>query len=298
MFQIDAFLHALEHQRRYAQHTLTAYQSDMHQFVNYLTERQCLTSALEIRHFHIRSWVASMMDGGITPRSINRKLSCLKTYFQYLRKNGAIELDPMKKVLAPKTGKKLPVFVPENQMEILFSQVEFPSGYEGVRDKTILEIFYNTGIRKQELIQLKVLDIDFSRQYFTVKGKGGKERIAPMSSILMQQIETFLAIRNHEFPGMALPWLFLTSSGAQLYPKAVYNIVNRYLSMVTTIEQRSPHVLRHTFATHLTEQGADLNAIKELLGHANLAATQVYTHNSIERLKKVYEQAHPKSKLD
>lgn len=236
------------------------------------------------------------MQEGLSARSMNRRLSCLHTYFRFLKKRGLIQKDPMQKVVALKTGKRLPVFMQESQMAYLFSQIEFTSGFRGVLEHLVLEMLYATGMRRSELVGLKLPDIDLGRMTLRVSGKGGKERLAPFARYLADLLAQYLEIRAETFPGTREPWLFLNQKGEKLSPGSVYHIVRKYLSQVTTAEQRSPHVLRHSFATHLSNRGADLNAIKELLGHANLAATQVYTHNTIDRLIKVYEQAHPKGK--
>ena len=246
----------------------------------------------------MRAWAAAQMQEGLSARSVNRRLSCLNTYFRYLKKRGWIQQDPMQKVLAPKTGKRLPVFVQEGHMALLFAQTAFPNQYSGLLDRMILETLYATGMRRSELINLKEADLDLGRMVFRVSGKGGKERIVPFARYLADLLEGYLEQRA-TLPGSnEIPWLFLNAKGKKLRPETVYRCVRKYLSQVTTSEQHSPHVLRHSFATHLSNRGADLNAIKELLGHANLAATQVYTHNSIDRLIKVYEQAHPKGKED
>lgn len=263
-------------------------------FITYVQEKQCLTSIAEVRHLHIRSWVVSMMQESQSPRSIRRRLSCLKSYFKLLRKRGILDQDPMKKVVSPKTGKRLPVFLQEGQLASLFTHVEFGKAYPGQLHRLLLETLYATGIRRSEASNLKIKDLDLSRQVLRISGKGNKERFVPFARYLSELLENFLTLRNDTFPNSPEPWLFLNRKGAQITPENIYTIVRKYLSTVTTAEQRSPHVLRHSFATHLSNRGADLNAIKELLGHSNLAATQIYTHNSIDRLIEVYEQAHPK----
>lgn len=298
MFHHESFLRHLALERRLSLHTLTAYQSDLDGFVAYIKEYQCLTSVSEVRHLHIRAWAATQMQGGQSARTVNRRLSCLNTYFKYLKKRGLVTSDPMRKVSSPKMGKRLPVFVQESEMATLFSTIEFPAGYKGQSERLMLEILYATGMRRSELVGLKVSDIDLGRMVFRVLGKGGKERLSPFARYLAELLETFLQLRTETFPATSEPWLFLNKTGQQIQPDLVYRVVRKYLSLVTTAEQRSPHVIRHSFATHLSNRGADLNAIKELLGHASLAATQVYTHNSIERLIDVYEQAHPKGKDD
>lgn len=293
---ITVFLKYLELEKRFSTHTITAYQSDLFQFFAYLEETYSLTSILEVRHFHLRAWVVELMQNKITPRSINRKLSTLKTYFKFLKRRKEIQENPMLKVIAPKVGKRLPVVVKEIELENLFEKINFGDGYSAVRDEMIMEMLYSTGMRRSELINLTPNDLDFFNDQVKVLGKGNKERLIPFARPLADRLKNYLEIRNDEFALGPTNSLFVTEKGKKMYPKLVYNLVKKYLSQITTVEQRSPHVLRHSFATHLSNNGADLNAIKELLGHSSLAATQVYTHNSIEKLKKVYQQAHPKAK--
>jgi integrase/recombinase XerC len=292
----ERFFQYLQHEKRFSPHTLTAYRKDLGQFTEFLEKTYEITSPGEVRHTHVRSWMVDLMEKGNVARSINRKLSCLKTYFKFLRKNGEIEANPMIKVVAPKTGKRLPVFVNEKNMALLFEQVDFGEGFSGLRNRLLMEVLYCTGMRQSELIGLKLGDVDYSNFQLKVLGKRRKERLIPIARHLVDLIEQYIVTRKAAFPENEYSNLFLTDKGQPLYPGYVYKIVKKYLSQVTTVEQRSPHVLRHTFATHLSNRGADLNAIKELLGHSSLAATQVYTHNSIEKLKKVYQQAHPKAK--
>lgn len=294
MFHQESFYQYLSVERRFSPHTLAAYRTDLTNFVAHCVEHQCLTSVAEVRHLHIRAWVVALMESGQSSRSIQRYLSCLKTYFKYLRKRGVIEKDPMLKVVAPKTGKRLPVYVQEHQMASLFTHIQFPEHYGGQMHRLVLEILYASGMRSGELSRLKISDIDFERMVFRVSGKGNKERAVPFARYLSTLLAAFLDIRRATFPGTNEPWLFLNRKGERLSTSSIYSIVHQYLSAVTTVEQRSPHVLRHSFATHLSNRGADLNAVKELLGHSSLAATQIYTHNSVQRLIEVYEQAHPK----
>lgn len=293
---ITVFLKYLELEKRFSTHTITAYKSDLLQFFAYLEEIYSLTSILEVRHFHIRAWIVELMQNKITPRSINRKLSTLKTYYKFLKRRKEIQENPMLKVIAPKVGKRLPVVVKEIELENLFEKINFGEGYAAVRDEMVMEMLYSTGMRRSELINLTPNDLDFFNDQVKVLGKGNKERLIPFARPLADRLKNYLEIRNDEFGLGATDSLFLTGKGKIMYPKLVYNLVKKYLSQITTVEQRSPHVLRHSFATHLSNNGADLNAIKELLGHSSLAATQVYTHNSIEKLKRVYQQAHPKAK--
>ena len=294
MFHDTSFFSYLSHEKRFSHNTLEAYRGDLEGFIAHVTEQQCLTSIEEVRHFHIRSWIVSMMESGQSPRSINRRLSCLKTYFRFLKKRKLLLKDPMKKVVAPRTGKKLPVFMQENQMEALFSHTVFGDDFVSQQDRLLLELLYATGIRRSEASMLKINDIDFGRTTLRISGKGDKVRLIPFADYLARMLQEFIILRSNTFPSVSSPWLFLNRKGERLIPESIYRIIRKYLSLVTTSEQRSPHVLRHTFATHLSNRGAELNALKELLGHANLAATQVYTHNSIERLKEIYEKTHPK----
>ena len=294
-FHQSSFYGYLSLERRFSAHTLTAYQSDLSSFIAFL-EQQCLTSLDGVRHSHIRSWIVAQMQAGQSNRSINRRLSCLKTYFKFLKKRGILEKDPMKKVISPKTGTRLPVYVQESQMTALFTFHDFGEDYMGQLHRIILELLYATGMRRSELSNLKVQDIDFGRSVFRVMGKGKKERFSPIPPYIVSMLNAFIKIRQETFPSKETPpFLLLNRKGAAMSPESVYYVVHKYLSLVTTVEQRSPHVLRHSFATHLSNNGADLNAVKELLGHSSLAATQIYMHNNIERLKKVYDQAHPKS---
>ncbi len=293
----ERFFQYLQYEKRFSPHTLTAYRKDLCQFFDFIETTYQLGEASEIKHTHIRSWMVDLMEKGNVARSINRKLSCLKTYFKFLRKNGEITANPMAKVIAPKTGKRLPVFVNEKNMSLLFEEVDFGEGFPATRDRLILEMLYCTGMRRSELAGLKKEDVDLNSFQIKVLGKRQKERLIPVARHLCSLVEKYLMEREAAFPGKDFSNLFLTDKGKPIQVSNVYNIVKRYLSLVTTVEQRSPHVLRHTFATHLSNKGADLNAIKELLGHSSLAATQVYTHNTIEKLKKVYQQAHPKAQL-
>jgi integrase/recombinase XerC len=239
--------------------------------------------------------MVSLMRDKITPRSINRKVSSLKSLYKYLIRKRVVIKNPLAKVQTPKTSKRLPVFVEEHNMDKLFAHVPFPEGYKGVLHKTILEILYGTGMRRSELVQLKKSSIDSYQSQLKVLGKGNKERIIPVHRGLMQQVQHFIAERKVAFPDVALDILLLDDKGRAIQPHQVNSIVKHYLTLVTTVNKKSPHVLRHSFATHLMNNGADINAVKELLGHSSLAATQVYTHNTIDRLKDIYKQAHPKA---
>jgi integrase/recombinase XerC len=295
---VAAFLQYISTEKRFSAHTVLAYTNDLSQFVAYLENIYSLTSVQEVRHFHIKSWVAALATDSIQARSIVRKLSTLKSYFKYLLKHRLTEHDPMLKIIAPKTKKRLPVVVQAENLENLFEKIEFTDDFSGWRDRAVLDLLYSTGMRRGELLSLHIQDLDFQRLTLTVMGKGAKQRALPMSKNLVDVLNKYLYERHAQFPRSNYKQLILTDKGEPIYAGAVYNMVKHYLSLVTTIEKRSPHVLRHSFATHLSDNGADLNAIKLLLGHANLSATQIYTHNSIEKLKKVYQQAHPKAESE
>jgi integrase/recombinase XerC len=291
---LDVFYNYIESEKRYSPKTITAYRLDLGQFVEFI-QTHCLTSVTEVRHTHIRQWIMAQMSDGMAARSVNRKLSCLTTYFKLLQKRAYIHANPMAKVTFPKISKRLPVTVTERKMEQLLEQSEWGNSYNDVLEKTIVELLYGTGMRCSELTGLQQTQIDFGQMQLKVLGKGNKERLIPVGKKLIEILRGYLEERKMKFPDSKKSDFFLTDKGEPMSHSRVYALVKKKLSIVTTQEKRSPHVLRHSFATHLSENGADLNAIKELLGHANLQATQIYTHSSVERLKKVYLQAHPKS---
>jgi integrase/recombinase XerC len=236
--------------------------------------------------------VSVLIKNKISARSVNRKLSSLKSFFKFLQRIQVIEVNPMSKISGPKTPKRLPVFVDEHQMEDLFTEIAFEEGFNGVRDKLILDLFYQTGIRRSELTHLKEVDVDLFNSTIKVLGKRNKERIIPISLSLKRNLESYLRVKQEL--NLSNIMLLVSEKGHTLSDQSVYRSVKKYLSQVTTIQKKSPHILRHTFATHLLNNGADINAVKDLLGHANLSATQIYTHNTIEKLKKSYKQAHPR----
>ena len=289
----DSFLRYLQHEKRYSQHTLRSYTADLDQFFEFCEGEGKPFDPSKTTHKTIRTWVLTMINNGTTPRSVKRKLSTLKSFYKYLMREGVVVENPMERVISPKMGKKLPVFVEAEKMDTLIDNFDFEDNYEGIRDKTIIELFYATGIRLSELINLKLGDVDVYNNSIKVLGKRNKERIIPFHFELRKTLSEYITYRNSEF-GTDLNYLFLTAAGMKIYDKLVYRIVNKYLGYVTTLEKKSPHVLRHTFATHMLNNGADMNAIKELLGHANLSATQIYTHNTFEKLIKAYKQAHPR----
>jgi integrase/recombinase XerC len=300
----DRFVAFIQFEKRYSPHTVTAYRNDLDQFYAYLDLQFGLSEIKEVTHPMIRSWVVHEMEQGLTPRSINRKLTTLKSYYKFLIREGIVTENPMRKVSSPKSSKRLPVFLEKEHIRLLLDEIKFDEGFPGLRDRLIIEMFYATGMRLSELLVIKETDLDFHNSTVKVLGKRNKERLIPFSNKIRDLLKVYLAERSEFIEKMSSSagkvkgnsdYLFITDSGHKIYAKMVYRIVNHYLSMVTTLKKRSPHVLRHTFATHLLNNGAEINAVKELLGHANLSATQVYTHNTIEKLKKVYKQAHPKA---
>ena len=297
MMPVSRFLKYLQFEKRFSPHTVTAYETDLNQFFNYLDKQYKLSEVKEITHFLIRSWIVSLMDAKTTAKSVNRKISALKSFFRFLLKEKEIEQNPMLKIVSPKIPKRLPEFVSVESMDLLFKHVDFGEGYEGIRNRIILELLYGTGMRRAELIGLKNNSIDFGNDTLKVLGKRNKERIVPLTPSLVHSLKEYVTEKNNFLKtcNKENDFLILDSDCEQIDPKKVFLIVKKYLNAVTTSEKKSPHVLRHTFATHLLNNGADINAIKELLGHASLAATQVYTHNTISKLKKIYKQAHPKA---
>ena len=288
----QTFFDYLKFEKRYSKHTLTAYETDLFAFFTYLETQYGDVTISGISHTLVRSWMASLRDQGQTSKSINRKISSLRSFFKYQVKTGVVVQTPMLKIIAPKNDRQLPQFVPLKDLEYLFSQLQFPETTDGKMERLILLMFYHTGMRLSELIGVCISQINLPAETIKVLGKGNKERILPITQNLKAEIAAFLEVRQAD---SSVPTLFVSKKGQPLQPRQVYTIVNRYLSAVTTIEKRSPHVLRHSFATHLMNSGAELNAVKELLGHSSLSATQIYTHNTIEKLKDVYKKAHPRA---
>ncbi|MFN8322330.1 MAG: tyrosine-type recombinase/integrase [Chitinophagales bacterium] len=286
--QVQSFLNYIQFEKRYSVHTIESYTNDLSQFTDFLLPYQ--KEIASANHLDIRNWMVSMMENKITPRSINRKVSTLKSFFKFLLRRGEIKKNPLAKVQTPKSSKRLPVFVETTGIDKLLRQIEFPEGYQGALDKMMIEIFYGTGIRRSELLNLKLTDFDAYSAQIKVLGKGNKERIIPIHHELRDSINHFIS--EKPVPGI---YLLSDDSGKKLTAAYVYKAVKHYLNLVTTVDKKSPHTLRHTFATHLMNNGADINAVKELLGHSSLAATQIYTHNTIDKLKNIYKQAHPKA---
>ncbi len=289
----QSFLDYLKFEKRYSQHTLISYENDLAQFFAYLASQFESPPVEEITALYIRSWLAELKEEGISSKTINRKISTLKSFFKYQLKTGVLKETPMTTVTAPRISKRLPVFVEEKDMATLFGHVEFADTWKGRTERLFISLFYATGMRLSELIQLKESQLDVSNSQVKVLGKGNKERIIPLSRELVEELLAYRDDKPVKLEGVNN--LFITDKGKALQPRSVYASVKQMLSLVTTLQKKSPHILRHSFATHLMNHGADLNAVKELLGHSSLAATQIYTHNSIEKLKEVFNKAHPKA---
>lgn len=292
---LQQFLDYLKFQKRYSQHTIISYQNDLTSFFSFITQTFGELDLQDIKPAVVRSWLALLKEEGMESKSINRKISSLKSFFKYLLRQEVITVSPMATVISPKVNKRLPQFVEKKDVETLFKYVEFPDDWQGKTDRLILELFYNTGMRQAELVNLKESQLDSSKKVIKVLGKGNKERVLPLSEGLIKQLTDYIVKKRDQFEQPDTICVFVNAKGKKIYPKYVYNAVKTYLSNVTTISKKSPHVLRHTFATHLMNNGADLNAVKELLGHSSLAATQIYTHNTIEKLKDIHKKAHPKA---
>jgi integrase/recombinase XerC len=289
---IEKFLEYLHYEKNFSKHTIKSYRSDLEQFAAYLKYTYEIGKPEEANASMIRSWMAGLMQEKVTARSVVRKASALRTFYRYLMREEVLKVSPMGKVNTPKIPSRLPVFVTKKDIDTLFRSIPFSDDYDGMRDRLVLEMFYATGIRLSELITLKDSDVDVYSLTIKVFGKRSKERIIPITPLLKEYIDAYRVEKSKE--GLKSDFFFITDKGKQLYEKLVYLIVKKYLGEVTTLQKKSPHVLRHTFATHILDNGADINTVKELLGHANLAATQVYTHNTLEKLKRVYKQSHPR----
>jgi integrase/recombinase XerC len=291
---LDTFRRYLEFEKRYSKHTVEAYLGDASAFFTYTSESYDTTEPSDITHIHVRSWIVSLLETGITSRSVNRKLSSLRTFFRLLRKLGRVDHDPLAKVQPPKAIKVLPTVIDEKSLAQLQNLNALPEDFPGCRDLAVMELLYGLGLRQAELLTLQVTDLDLVKEQVKVTGKRQKQRIVPFGKKLTGFLKHYIELRAH-LTGDRSGMLILTDQGRPAYPRFVYRVVHGYLSAVTTVAKRSPHVLRHSYATHMIEAGAGIEAVKELLGHASLAATQIYTHTSVERLKKTYRSAHPKA---
>lgn len=289
------FNNYLKFEKRYSAHTIRSYTDDLTAFFDFLNVTYGDLLPSQISGLYIRSWLAGVKEQGATSRTVNRKISTLKSFFKFQLKQGAIDSSPMGQVTSPKISKRLPDFLKEDETEVLFKNIEFSDDWKGMTDKLILKLLYQTGIRLSELINLRMSAVDINRKQVKVLGKGNKERVLPLGANICSELIKYEREKKMAFEKYEPLYLLLTAKGRKLYPGYVYQTVTAYLSLATTISKKSPHVLRHTFATHLMNNGADLNAVKDLLGHSSLAATQVYTHNTIEKLKNVHKKSHPKA---
>jgi integrase/recombinase XerC len=291
----ESFLKYLQYEKRLSFHTLKAYQTDLEQFSSFLEKNFPEYKAHHADYGVVRAWIIHLVERGIESLSVNRKIACLRTFFKFLCKEEIISKDPMSKISILKTSKKLPSFVKETDMINLLDHVTFPETFDGLRDKLMIELFYATGIRLSELVTLKENKIDLVNRTIKVLGKRNKERVIPFATGIVHTIQEYKDARDRAIGQKGHGFFFVTDKGEPCYPMMVYRTVKRYLNLYTSSEKVSPHVLRHTYATHLLDRGAEINAVKDLLGHTSLAATQVYTHNSMDKLKKVFDQAHPKA---
>jgi len=292
---IDKFLDYLQKEKNYSTYTLRAYQTDLSAFKKHLHSHD--KDLQQATNKDVRYWIASLSEKRMSEKTINRKIASLKSFYKFLLKTQTIDKNPLEAITGLKVRRKVPVPFSPDEINALFDLELFDDDFEGIRDKCIITLFYTTGIRRAELIHIRLNDIDFSKNELKVLGKRNKQRIIPLLNSSIDTIKEYLEIRENEFSGKEIPdFLFLTRKGKKIYEMLVYRIINSYLSRVSVKHKKSPHVLRHSFATHLLNNGADLNSIKELLGHSSLAATQVYTHSGIEQLKNVYKKAHPRSK--
>jgi integrase/recombinase XerC len=293
---VEQFLTFLQHEKRYSPHTVTSYSSDLLQFKDFVWLK-FEAELSDVTYQMARAFIVYLLDEvKTTESSVGRKLSTLRSYYKFCLRNGLVANNPVGQVKAPKVSKRLPVFIDDHKLdELLDSGLFFNDSFSSVRDKMVIEMLFGAGIRLAELLSLKEVDINSYDETIKVLGKGNKERVIPITKGLVNQLKAYIELKSAQNFDNKSGVLFVTDKGADAYPKLVYRIVQKYLAYISTQDKKSPHVLRHSYATSLLNRGADINAIKELLGHASLAATQVYTHNSVERLKSIYKQAHPKA---
>lgn len=289
---LSAFQDHLTYEKKYSGHTIVSYKTDLDQFFTFLGYPEEQFPIAEVNYQQIRTWVMTLMDSGLSAKSINRKLSTLKSFFKYLQKHEVIEVNPMSRISGPKVPKRLPEFVDESSMDHLLDGTVFDGSFKGMTDRLMIDLLYQAGLRRSELAMLREQDLDIANATIKVLGKRNKERMIPVSVGLMRNLEAYLQVKQDR--KITNPMLLVNEKGNSLSEAYIYRAVRTYLGSVTTLSKKSPHVLRHTFATHLLDNGADINAVKDLLGHASLSATQVYTHNTIDKLKKSYKQAHPR----
>jgi integrase/recombinase XerC len=292
---LQRFLDYLKFEKRYSKHTIISYQNDLGQFSAFVQSQYGKVELADLSSVMVRSWLAEMKGESVSARSINRKLSSLKSFFKYQMRTGQLAGSPLGTIVAPKTSRRLPEFVKEAEIEKLFSGLEFSDDWRGRTERLLLMLFYHSGMRLSELVSLKESQVDYSKQVIKILGKGNKERVVPAAPELLAALRAYVQAKRTELEHADIQFVFVLENGKPLYAKWVYLAVKKWLSAITTLNKKSPHILRHSFATHLTNNGADLNAVKELLGHSSLASTQVYTHNNIEKLKRDYQKAHPRA---
>jgi len=293
---IEKFLQYIKYEKGYSSHTFVSYQTDLSQFRDFVESKSIAFEPDKIDSSLIREWIVSLMEEAVSASSVNRKLSSLKSFYRFLKQHSLVSHNPLKKITAPKNKKQLPVFLKEDEMDDLLDGYDhlFEGDFEGTRDKLMIEMFYTLGIRLSELINIKDADIDLNRETVMITEKKNKQRLLPFDNRFKNAVFEYLKMRDELVPDQSGN-LFVRESGEKLYPMLVYRVVNKYITMVSSLSKRSPHVLRHTFATAMLNNGAELNAVKELLGHSSLAATEVYTHTTFEQLQKIYKQAHPRA---
>jgi integrase/recombinase XerC len=294
MLLIEKYIKYLRYEKNYSLHTEISYSKDLHQFSGFLLSHFPGTDIKSVDNDLIRMWIVSLMEDKMSPRSVNRKLSALKSFYKYLLRTGEISANPMKKIAGPKNSKPIPAFVNNSDMEKILDEPVMENGFEALRNHIMIELFYVTGIRRAELLGLKDVDIDFSSKKIQVTGKRNKQRLIPVSDDMLLLIKQYIDVRNEETENQS-GYFFVKKDGEKLYPMMIHRIVTESLKQISTLSKTSPHVLRHSFATGMLNNGADINAVKELLGHSSLAATEIYTHTSFEELKKIYNKAHPRA---
>jgi integrase/recombinase XerC len=287
------FLQYLKYEKRYSHHTLVAYEKDLSQFITYIDGEFGISDINELSHFHIRSWLATMKDDKQSARTVNRKLSSLNSLYKYLLRLGKVKKNPVRQLHSQKLPERLPAYLKEQETLHLLEAVDFDEGFKGATDRMICTLLYQTGMRRSELLNMKEQDIEWALKQVRILGKGNKERLVPLGPHLLQEIKDYIQ-EKRKLEGNESPYLLVLDNGKQLYAGYVYRVVKKHLGMVTSLSKKSPHVLRHTFATQLLNNGANIQAIKDLLGHSSLAATQVYTHNNIEQLKQIHKNSHPR----
>jgi integrase/recombinase XerC len=296
MTAIDRFINYIRIEKRYSEHTVRAYYDDIMQFVQYLESELHISNLLAIQQTEVRQWVVSLLNSYASPRTLRRKVAALSSFYKFCLRNNLVDHNPTEGTILPRLEKNLPEFINESSIDSIFGPGHFQDGFPGIRDKLVMELFYATGMRLSELVNLTRERIDFDKGEIKILGKRNKERIVPLTGTLLEELKRYLSIREEHLPNsVSQPVLILTDSGKPSYPRMIQRLVRKNLLRSTTLEKKSPHLLRHTFATHMLNHGADLNAVKELLGHASLAATEIYTHNTYEKLRSIYKQAHPRA---